>query len=206
MKKETAEQKLLKMIEVSADPSQETKVKQKISKKQNILGFIKTINKLLILVVVGLVGLVGWEIKSETELFANDIQFNMPADNIKRVKTDNKAAQESPKKLNDYLASISQRNIFQPYDEAQAKGAVEVAGESRRIAREVAGLKLVGISWLDSVDSASALIEDTQKKETYFLMRDEKIGDLTVSTIYADSVKLSHENEEIIITYDKSQM
>ena len=48
-------------------------------------------------------------------------------------------------------------------------------------------LKLVGISWLDSAESASAMIENTQSGVTYFLKSGEQINSVTVKQIFADS-------------------
>ncbi len=59
--------------------------------------------------------------------------------------------------------------------------------------------KLVGIAWLDLPETASIMIEDTQKKETFFLKQGEQLEGVTVKTIYTDRAVFSHENEETTI-------
>ena len=46
-KKETAEQKLLKMIEATSDSGQKAKTEQKVLKKQTLLSVLKTVNQVL---------------------------------------------------------------------------------------------------------------------------------------------------------------
>ena len=106
-----------------------------------------------------------------------------------------------------YASEVKRRNIFQPYEEKTTTGVVTTGiSKDSPIVRKTKNLRLVGISWLDTVESASAMIEDTEKNMTYFLKKGEKMGDIIVKTIYADSVALGYENEEIIIKYDKSKM
>jgi hypothetical protein len=109
------------------------------------------------------------------------------------------------KRLSTYLASVGERNVFQPFEEVTAAGVV-VANKNRAINQIAEKYRLVGISWLDNVASASVMLEDKESKVTYFLQKGEKVGDLIVRTIYADSVALGYQDEEIIIRYDKTQM
>ena len=84
--------------------------------------------------------------------------------------------------------------------------SVETAPENRKIVLLTKTFKLVGIAWLDTIDSASVMIEDTDKNVTYFLKQGEKIGDIIVKTIYADGAVLGYENEEMILKYDKTRL
>jgi len=204
-KQETAEQKLLKMIETSSDDKKGVlKVKQKTAKKHNFLSGVKLINRLLILVVLVCGILLANEILAGTELLNMEADFSvkMPTTKIIR-KTDHLVP--TTQRLSYYLADVNKRNLFQPYESPKVNTA-EVTGENSRIAKRISGLRLVGVSWLDTVESASIMIEDTSNQTTHFLKRGEMFEDITVKTIYADSALLGFENEEITIHYDKSQM
>ncbi len=203
-KQETAEQKLLKMIEASAGAAaQAPKTEVKVKKKQTFLSVLKTGNKVLF----GLVLLTAWfcarEIFSGIKFMNQKVSFNVAeTDRDGEVGT-----KEIPvaRDLPYYLAGVKRRDFFRPYEEA-GKSRVVASKKNRRIAEKTASLRLVGVSWLDSVETASVMIEDTEKKQTYFLQKGDKIGDIFVKTIYADSVKLGYKNEEILIQYDKSRM
>lgn len=202
-KKETAEQKLLKMIEDSSGGDvSASKTKQKVAKKQNVLSFMKVLNKLLIVGLIASVAFLGNEIIAGATLANKSVE--MPEGKKSRVLGDKEAQMITAQRLSYYLANVNSRNIFQPYEEMQK--TVEVTETNKKIVSKMSSYRLVGISWLDRIDTASVMIEDTNKKVTYFLHKGEKIGDIVVKTIYADSALLGYEDEEIIIKYDKSKM
>lgn len=204
-KAETAEQKLLKMLEssggsgVAASPSE-----AKFNKKRSLLTVVKSINKILLLgVAVGCLFLV-LEILSGMKLMNVAIDFSIDETAQKREVNPLESIPGIPS-LNTYLAPLQVRNLFLPYEEPKAVNAEVITEKNRAIVDQTSNLKLVGISWLDTVDTASVMLEDKEKGVTYFLKAGEKIGDIIVKTIYADSAVLGYQNEEMIIKYDKPQ-
>lgn len=204
-KKETAEQKLLKMIEASSGGPTSADI-NKAAKKQTFIQFVRTINRVLMVVFVGAVLLVLNELVSGQNFLSKSQDIQIDKKITKSVMSESNSMVPSISGVDYYTAAAKKRNIFQPFKEGDAKNVVKVSEENQRIADQVQNLRLVGISWFETVDSASVMIEDLDKKTTYFLMKGDKMGDIYVKTIYADSVKLGHDNEEIIIRYDKSQM
>ncbi len=201
-KKESAEQKLLKMIEASSGASvQPTKV-EKVDKRKNIIALIRTVNMGLIVMVVFFLVLLGNEVIAGISLLKQRV-----APTVDRTRSIPEFLEsELINTIHDksfYLAGIDDRNIFQPFvvPEKQVK---HFASKNRKILQKTANLRLVGIAWLDTVDSASVMIEDTEKGKTYFLKKGQKIGDIIVKTIYADSAVLGYEDEEMTIRYEKS--
>jgi len=203
-KKETAEQKLLKMIEASSsDGSASSKTRQKVSKKQDLLTILKTVNKFMLVGVIIVGVMVALEVKSGMDLMGQGI--NITSGSKKVFSGPKNSLLPTTQNLPYYMAGVNRRNIFQPY-EAEAVTVNSQSQDQMNISLQTQNLKLVGISWLDHVDTASALIEDTDKQITYFLKKGQKIGDIEVTTIYADSVELGFENEEMILKYEKPQM
>ncbi len=101
------------------------------------------------------------------------------------------------KDLSEYLQIINRRNIFQPY-EPKVVEKVEVQNLGKeRVSEKTQNFKLVGISWLDTPDSASAMIENTQSGVTYFLKSGESVNNVTVKRIFADSIILDFQGEEL---------
>jgi len=99
--------------------------------------------------------------------------------------------------LAEYLATVAARNIFHPYEPKPV--VVETPPEvvkTNQVKEKIANLKLVGISWLDTPESASAMIENKTTGVTQFLRAGDRIDDLTVKLIYADSIILQFEGEE----------
>jgi len=204
-KKETAEQKLLKMIETSAGPDAiSSKTQQKVRKKQSLLTMIKGINKLLVVGLIMAIVFLSYEVHSGMAFLNQKDNFSAQQ-TVPDESIDKKSLTPTIQHLSYYLAGIKRRNLFQPY-EKKVVAAADATEDNRKIRQKIATLKLVGISWLDKIDTASVMIEDTEKGVTYFLQKDEKIGDIIVKTIYAESAVLGYEDEEIIIRYDKSQM
>ena len=202
--KETAEQKLLKMIEAGGS-SGASKTQKKVARKQGFLSALKLINKVLIIGVIALVVLLFNQVRSGMALMSKKV--NIKAERVASRRGMN--AQDllpRTQRLSYYLASVKSRNIFQPYEEKDPVSVVEAENKSRTIVKKTEDLRLVGIAWLDTVDSASAMIEDINEQKTYFLQKEEMLRDIQVKTIYADSVELGYDDEEIIIRYDKSQL
>lgn len=199
-KKETAEQKLLKMIEASSKGDASVAGK-KVSQKQGLLVALKTFNKFLFFGLIASVLFLANEVFVGFQLMGKDVSFGVDTSLVAQARDVERMGPTS-QRLSFYLAGINQRNIFIPYEDS-TKQAVSLSDDSSKIARATRNMKLVGISWMNTVESASVMIEDVKKGETYFLQAGEKAGDIVVKTIYADSVELGYENEEIIIRYDK---
>ncbi len=104
--------------------------------------------------------------------------------------------------LGQYLASISSRNIFQPYEKKVVEAAmeqqipIEILG-IKRVVEKTRELRLVGISWLDSPETASAMVENANSGVTYFLRIGDKVNEVLVKAIYADSIVVEYQSEQL---------
>ena len=190
MAKESAEQKLLKILEAKKGTATKAASVQKAKKafKGKTLT-IKNLNKILILgILVGL-AILGLQISSGFSLLERHLTFNVDSKN-----SNSPVSLFSPetKSLSYYLDQINARNIFRPYEGKVTEGP---AGLSKKFSK----FKLVGIAWLDLPETATVMIENTETKETLFLQKGEKLEDVTVKTIYTDRAVFSYENEEITI-------
>ena len=99
--------------------------------------------------------------------------------------------------INNFLEFILERNIFRPYEKKQGDAASNAPVGTQNITLKLEKLKLVGISWLDSPDTASVMVEQIETGMTYFLKQGESFDELTVKTIYADRVIFGYQNEEM---------
>ncbi|MBF0484768.1 MAG: hypothetical protein HQL25_08710 [Candidatus Omnitrophica bacterium] len=202
-KNETAEQKLLKMIEASAGPGavSSNKVQENAKRKQNILTVIRGVNLFLFVAIILGVCFIIYQIKTGSDMANKAIVFTEPSVIPSKTAATISSKSDASKDLEIYMANIRKRNFFYPYEKPKASGPGENL-QSTDVSNLTKKLRLVGVSWLDSAESASVMLEDTDKNQTYFLMKNEKIGDIFVKTIYADSVLLGYKNEEIVIRYD----
>jgi hypothetical protein len=104
------------------------------------------------------------------------------------------------KDIEEFLATIAQRNIFQPYEpkEKPVENAVAVVDLGiQKVIEQTKVLKLVGVSWLDTPESAAAMIENTESGVTYFLHTGEIVNNVVVEKIYADRIIVVYEGEEM---------
>ena len=235
MAKETAEQKLLKLIEstdaqqnagnpAAGAPSGEAqKIFQSVSsvglpsmsmppfltqainffqgllfsgKRPTSFG-IHEFNKIFIVVLF----IVGFLFVKE---FMNDMKAsNQPlviplAGNAAKVI---EIALPTNKDLTEYLTAVQRRNIFQPYEpkveEPSPQAAPAPVEVKPKINDQAKDLKLVGISWQNSPDSATAMIEDGATLVTSFVKQGDQIRGITIETIYADRVILKYEGDEL---------
>ena len=203
VKKETADQMLLKMIENSSPTGPSSAASKAAAQKRTFLGGIKTINNFLILAIVFTVGFLAMEVTKGMRYSGQGVTFqDYRSPSLDLTQTVQPVIQD----LAHYLSGVKKRNIFQPYESEKSDGK-ELASEGMvHIAKKIQHLRLVGIAWHETVETASVMLEDKEKSMTYFLQQGEKIGEIFVKTIYADSALLGYENEEMLIRYDKSQM
>ena len=206
-KKETAEQQLLKLIEASSGAGSvaaSVKTTKQVSRKQSLLSVVKTVNRFLLVGIIAVVALLVNEIIGGMELVNKKITFTFKPGSGKNELFSENVIPKIPG-ITFYLSQIEKRNFFQPYEKVETPTQSTV-GQNQRLSQMVQRFKLVGISWMDQVDTASVMIEDKNKGVTHYRKKGEAIDGITVKDIYKDSALLGYENEEIIIKYDKPQM
>ena len=102
------------------------------------------------------------------------------------------------KEMTEYVSVVTRRNIFQPFEKKEEEEkAAATPLDIQHIVEKTKDLRLVGVSWLSTPDSASALIENTNSGITYFLRAGDQINKVTVKEIFADSVILTFEGEDL---------
>jgi len=193
----------LKMIETSS-AQEVSRGRKKIGgkKSSSSIGFLRTLNVLLVLGIVAASIFLFQEIKSGRELMAQE--YEVPALDSMAVSRGREMLMPTLQRVSYYTAPLSRRNLFEPY-EHKVQQVAEVTDLNKEVAGKTSHLKLVGISWMDSVESASVMLEDVTQSTTYFLQKGEKVGDVNIKTIYADSVELGFQDEEIMVYYDIPQ-
>jgi hypothetical protein len=192
MAKESAEEKLMKMMQKSA-PSVAAKpsLSSPSKKKFKFTFTIGALNALLFAGVVFCIIALVFEMSSGFSLLHQSVEFP------RESKTDvslSDIALPSNQSADYYLQKINERNIFKPYVPKVAQKAA-IQGLVQKMSR----YKLVGIAWLDLPETASIMIEDTKDNKTLFLKQGEQLEGVTVKTIYTDRAVFSHENEETTI-------
>lgn len=233
MPKETAEQKLLKLIE-SADsneaaesiaqafPSAATDAAQQALASVKSVGLpsvsmdgfasilkspltllqspstfgIRELNIVMVLLIIVLGAYFSSDFSRGMSRSKKEFHF----DEEVKVATSSEFVLPVIKDLSEYAGTVSARNIFHPYEEKIAEVKKEAVTEKNVIIKNKAqNLRLVGVSWFDSAQSATAMIEDGKTSITHFLKVGDRIQDVTVKEIFADQVILSYEEETLSI-------
>ncbi len=96
-----------------------------------------------------------------------------------------------------YVAQISKRNIFRPFEKKVQETKIVAPVENQQIKDKVTNFKLVGISWLNSPETATAMIEDKSTSVTHFLKTGDDLEGVKVNVIYADRVEFSFNGEKL---------
>lgn len=232
MAKETAEQKLLRLIEAGSDaPLAENATPPSSGEAQevfkavsnvggsiamppalaNMLGLfrnffgkvqsgeafgIRQVN--IILVVVVMCGLAFFVLNILSGIRA----ANRPVHFSSTGRVDFVSDQLLPivPELQRYISAVSFRNIFHPFEKKEpelVEQNQEIPEVPQKLADKTQNLKLVGISWQDTPESASAMMENTETGITYFLRNGERVNGVNVKTIYANSVVLELDGNEM---------
>ncbi len=192
MAKETAEEKLLKVLQKKSGVAHAPVGKPSSSVKKVFSFSIIDINRILIILLVVCGVFLVFQLRSGIGLLTKKIDFAQEA-NVRPNYED--IGLPKPRNVKFYIDSFGNRNIFKPYDISLGKASSGQPSLSRRLSK----YKLVGVAWLDLPESASIMIEDTRTKTTYFLKTGEQLEGVTVKTIYTDRVVFSYENEETTI-------
>ena len=155
---------------------------------------IREVNFALMVTIVFCILFLGSIYQTETKNMSHNLDF------VKDVMTPKFASAVSimPKYQNlaSFLETILTRNIFRPYEEKETEALSNVPLGTQKIALKLEKLKLVGISWLDTPNSASAMVENAEGM-TYFLKEGENINQVTIKAIYADRVIFRFEDQEM---------
>ncbi len=188
MSKETAEEKLLKMMQKPAAANAPNAPR---NRKKPFTFSMRTLNQILLLGIVFCVVALLYEMRQGQTLMRTEIDFS---DDSKTRGSIADIALPSSREAKYYLQKINARNIFRPYEAQTGKSSA-----APTLAKRLSKYKLVGVAWLDLPETASIMIEDTTTNATYFLKQGEKLEGVTVKTIYTDRAVFRYENEETTI-------
>ena len=192
MAKESAEEKLLKMMQKPGTAQIAAPAASSGSKKTAFVFSMRALNRILMLGMVLCAAALVYEMRCGLTLINKEFDFSP---DLKAPKAIAEIALPSAKDAKYYLDKVSARNIFRPMD-AQSGGK---ASGVQTLAKRLAKYKLVGVAWLDLPQTASIMIEDSANKTTYFLKQGEQLEGVTVKTIYTDRAVFGYENEETTI-------
>lgn len=200
--KETAEQKLLRIIETtkkaqaaaSASAPAAPVAPQKPARRRFVPA-LRHLNLFMLVAVIASLLYLGREIVGGVSLLREDPDVEHEESALAE------GGSPSGLQLPDfgyYSGKVARRNIFRPYEKAETSASGNT-GAGALLEKRMKNYKLVGVAWLDVPESATVMIEEVSSGVTRFLKEGDKIEDVTIKTIYTDRVVVGHENEEMVI-------
>ncbi len=108
--------------------------------------------------------------------------------------------------VGNYVAVVSARNIFRPFEKKAEEAKALAPLENQQIKDKLDNFKLVGISWFNTPDTATAMIEDKGRAVTFFVKTgddlsksSESLQGVSLDVIYADRVEFSYQGQKLMI-------
>lgn len=154
---------------------------------------LKQLNMVLIVLIIMASLSLGFFYQSEAKHMDQAIDFSKDIKSSDVTGALGIVPQYEP--LTSFLEVLLTRNIFRPY-EKKVEGLEDVAPGLQKIATKVKSFKLVGISWLDTPDSASIMVEDANGT-TLFLKEQDTVSDVSIKKIFADRVIFAYQDQEM---------
>lgn len=160
-------------------------------------GFgLRQANQLLFLAIIGVAIFLIKDFSVGMKVAEQDV--NIP---VKPMPFDERqVAVPAPPAVEKYVSTISYRNIFRPFEKkVEEEVKITAPVENQKIKDKVANFKLVGISWLNSPETATVMIEDKSTTVTHFLKTGEALQGVQIQTIYADRVEMNFQGEKLMM-------
>lgn len=108
--------------------------------------------------------------------------------------------------VGNYVAVVSERNIFRPFEKKVEEAKALAPLENQQIKDKLENFKLVGISWFNTPDTATAMIEDKARAVTFFVKTGDDLSKssdslkgVSLEVIYADRVEFSYQGQKLMI-------
>ena len=157
---------------------------------------LRQVNQLLFLAIVAVTAFLFFDFSRGMKESQKKVAFE-----VKQMPFDPKSDMPlTPKGVAVYESAVNTRNIFHPFEKkAEEKKIVEPV-ENQKIKDKVVNFKLVGISWLNSAQTATVMIEDKATSITHFLKTGEDLQGVKIDTIYADRVEMSFQGEKMTMS------
>jgi len=203
-KKETPEEKLLRLIETPTENIKDSKIIKRgfrfdlawIKKIGRIkerfkpsLFNLKNINRVLVVLSFIITAYLIFDFIKErpdiNQIYSSDVL-------LEERRQEARIASRTPAlNLSDYLSEIDKRDIFHFIP---VKKEEKILTAKEILISRISNLKLVGIIW---GKSPQAMIENTAENKTLLLNQGDNIGELKIKQILRDRVILGYEDQEM---------